>query len=491
MEDISELSLSRLQRALADGELTSSRLTAMYLQRIAGVRAPGGAPLNAVREVNPDALAIAAGLDRERREGRIRSPLHGIPILIKDNIGSADAMRTTAGVHALADLRTPFDAAVVRRLRAAGAVLLGKCNCPDFCDYMASTMPSGHSTTGGTVGHPYGMSYGRGGGSSTGVAAAVAASLAGAGVGSETQNSIQAPCANSSVVGIKPTVGLVSRAGMVPLAISQDTAGPIARSVRDAAMLLTVIAGPDIADTMTLSALGTPCADYAVHCVDGALAGARIGVARREFFGREGKALHDAVVYRAIAAMRAAGAVIVDPADIPSAPELMPLASRVFRSDFKVGLNAFLERCGDRTTMRSMRHIIEHNERHGALAIPYGQDLLLAADATAGDWSEAEYLADRARDIRLSRSEGIDRALAMHGLDAIVAPMDHASKITGKAGYPAVTVPCGYVDDGPGKGAPVGLTFIGAAWSEARLIGIAHAFEQCVAARRAPALPVA
>ncbi len=488
MDDIVELSVGRLQAALASGELTSARLTEMYLKRIDSVRVPGGAPLNAVRETNPDALSIAAALDRERQEGRIRSPLHGMPILLKDNIGSADAMRTTVGVHALGDLRTPFDAAVVARLRAAGAVVLGKCNCPDFCDYMASTMPSGHSTTGGTIGHPYGMSYGRGGGSSTGVAAAVAASLAAAGVGSETQNSIQAPCSNSSLAGIKPTVGLVSRAGMAPLAISQDTAGPIARSVRDAAILLSVIAGPDMLDTMTLSAAGALHPDYSRYCVDGALAGARIGVARREFFGREGKALHDAVANRAIAAMRDAGALIVDPADIPSAPELMPLASRVFRTDFKAGLNAFLQRCGDRTAMHSMRHIVEYNQRHGMAAIPYGQDLLLAAQETAGDWSEPEYHADRARDIRLSRAEGIDRALAAHELDAIVVPMDHASKLTGKAGYPAVTVPCGYVGEGPGKGAPVGLTFIGTAWSEPKLIGMAHAFEQCVAARRPPQL---
>lgn len=386
MDAIKELSICDLQNALAAANVTSVRLTEMYLERIRTVRGPAGTPLNAVREINPDALAIAAELDRERQQGRIRSPLHGIPILVKDNIGSADSMRTTAGVHALADLRTPFDATVVRRLRAAGAVLLGKCNCPDFCDYMASTMPSGHSTTGGSIGHPYGMAYGRGGGSSTGVAAAVAASLGAAGVGSETQNSIQAPCSNSSLAGIKPTVGLVSRAGMVPLAISQDTAGPIARSVKDAAILLSAIAGPDAMDTMTLSSAGALRADYSAFCVEGALVGARIGVARREFFGREGKALHDAVLNRAIEVLQAAGAIVVDPADIASATEVMPLLSRVFRTDFKVGLNAFLERCADRTAMRSMRHIVEYNEKHAALAIPYGQDLLLAADATAGDW---------------------------------------------------------------------------------------------------------
>lgn len=482
MTDIVELPLTQVQAALASGAASSEQLTGLYLERIAR----SGPVLNAVRETNPDALAIAAGLDRERREGRVRSPLHGVPLLLKDNIGTDDAMRTTAGVHAFADLRTPFDAAVARKLRAAGAVLLGKCNCPDFCDYMASTMPSEHSTTGGIIGHPYnashGQRYGRGGGSSTGVASAVAASLAAGGIGSETQNSIQAPSCNSSLVGIKPTVGLVSRAGMIPLAATQDTAGPIARSVKDAAILLSAIAGPDFEDSITLAGLGALHLDYSRFCVDTALIGARIGVARREFFGREGKAGIDAAVNKAIAAMHEAGALIVDPADIPSAPQVMPMLSRVFRTDFKAGLNAFLARCGERTRMRAMRDIVAHNEAHGTAAIPYGQDLLLAAEATAGDWSEPGYHLDRARDIRLTRAEGIDRVLAQHALDAIVVPMDHASKFTGKSGYPAVSVPCGYTEDG----APVGITFIGTAWSELRLIAIAHAFEQATRARRAP-----
>ena len=482
MPDVTELSISDLQEKLASSELSAEEATALYIDRIENFSV-AGRKLNAVRAINPQALSIAADLDRERREGRVRSPLHGVPILLKDNMGTDDEMTTTVGVKALESLRTPFDAGIARRLRAAGAVILGKCNCPDFCDYLSSTMPSGHSTTGGTIEHPYGLEYGRGGGSSTGVVAAVATSMAAAGVGSETQNSIQAPCCNSAVVGIKPTVGLVSRAGMIPLAVTQDTAGPVARSVRDAAILLSVIAGPDLDDSVTLTGLGALEADYSAFCVESALTGARIGVARRGFFGRDGKAEIDDVVDAAIASMHSAGAVVVEAADVPTAEIVLPMTSRVFRTDFKAGLNDFLARCGDRTEMRDMRHIVDFNEANGGVAIPFGQDLLLAAERTVGDWSEAEYHADRARDLRLCREEGIDHTLRSHDLDAIVVPMDHAAKLTGKAGYPAVSVPCGFTRDG----APVGLTFVGTAWSEAKLIALAFAFEHVTAARRPPA----
>lgn len=478
-----ELTIADVHEAFASGQMSSELLTASLLAWIDRLHRQEP-KLNCLREVNPQALAQAAAADRKRREGGDHGPLLGVPLVLKDNMGTKDAMKTTAGVHAIAELRTPFDATVVSRLRTAGAIVLAKASCPDFCDYMASTMPSSHSTTGGSISHPYGLCYGRGGGSSTGVAAAVASGMALAGLGSETQNSIQAPASNTSLVGIKPTVGLVSRAGILPLAITQDTAGPIAKSVRDAAILLSAIAGPDLADSITLSALGAVRPDYSRYCIDSALEGARIGVPRTGFFGHEGKDAVDALVNKAIAAMHEAGAVIVDPAEIATASAVLPIASRVFRTDFKVGLNAFLARCGSGSSMRTMRDIVLHNERVGPEAIPYGQDLLLAAEATAGDWSEREYHADRARDLRLCRQEGIDRTLIQFHLDALVVPMDHAAKLTGKAGYPAVSVPCGYTPEG----APVGLTFIGAAWSEPRLIGIAHAFETISGARRPPAL---
>jgi len=267
----------------------------------------------------------------------------------------------------------------------------------------------------------------------------------------------------------------------VPLATTQDTAGPIARSVRDAALLLSVLAGPDPEDTITYSALGFHHQDYSRFCVESALSGARLGVARRGFFGREGKAEWDALVDKALVALHEAGAQIVDPADIPTASIVMPMLSRVFRTDFKAGLNAFLARCGDRTPVRNMADVIAHNLANPA-AIPFGQDLLLAAEATAGDWSEPGYHADRARDLRLTRAEGIDAVMAAHELDALVVPMDHAAKFTGKAGYPAISVPCGYTSEGD----PAGVTFIGPAFSEPRLIGIAYAFEQATRLRRAP-----
>lgn len=483
MTDITELSISDLQEHLASGALSSEQITAQYLDRIEGL-SKHGPTFNAVRETNPDALKIAAELDREKQTGRTRSALHGVPILLKDNTGTNDAMKTTAGAKALETLRTPFDATIVTKLRTAGAVVLGKCSCPDFCDYMSSTMPSEHSTTGGTIGHPYGFRYGRGGGSSTGVAAAVAASMAAAGIGSETQNSIQAPSCNSAVVGIKPTVGLVSRAGMVPLAISQDTAGPIARNVKDAAILLSAIAGPDLGDSLTLTGLGAIKSDYSAFCVDSALVGARIGIARAEFFGGEGMSEFDGAVEKAIYAMHDAGALIIDPADILTAAVVGPLTSSVFRTDFKAGLNEFLRRCRERTNMRDMRAIVDFNETNGVAAIPYGQDLVRAAECTHGDWSEPQYHADRARDLRLCRDEGIDQTLRSHRLDAIAVPMDHVAKITGKSGYPAVSVPCGYTSDG----APIGITFVGSAWSEAKLIALAYALEQILKVRRPPIL---
>jgi amidase len=481
MIDFQQVTLSELQEALSTGETTSVALTQAYLDRIETLDRAGPA-LNAIREVNGDALEIAATSDRERAGGQVRSPLHGIPILLKDNIGTADGMRTTVGVHALADLRTPFDAHLAVRLRAAGAILIGKANCPDFCDYMASTMPSSHSTTGGTIGDPYGIGYQRGGGSSTGVASAVAAGLVPAGIGSETQNSIQAPCSNTSVVGIKPTLGLVSRSGVAPLAITQDTAGPIARTVKDAAMLLSIVAGPDFADSITLGGLGAIHRDYSIFCDRTGLVGTRIGIPRRGFFGREGKQDIDKVVEAGLRALHDSGALLVDPAEIPSALTVMPMMSLVFRTDFKAGLNAFLRACGPDSPVHTMADIVVHNLKHGAKAIPFGQDLLLAAEATAGDWSEPAYHRDRARDIRLTRAEGIDAVLQEHRLDALAVPMDFGAKFTGKAGYPAVTVPCGYCPDG----SPVGITFIGTAWSEPKLISIAYAFEQETRARRAP-----
>jgi amidase len=356
------------------------------------------------------------------------------------------------------------DATLVRKLKLAGAVVVGKACIPDFADYMSDHMPSGYcGAVNGFVRHPVpGEAYGRGGGSSVGVACAVAIGLAPVGIGSETQNSIQAPCCNSGVVGIKPTVGLVSRAGMVPLAISQDTAGPIARTVRDACAVLSVIAGPDIEDLATLTGAGP--IDYTAFCE---VAGfPRIGVVRGFAMWEEKTAYaeHCLVVENALRNLELAGAELVN-AEIATADEVSDLKSSVFRTEFKAGLNAFLGTWAEPSAVKSMAEVVAFNTANPE-AIPYGMTLLEASNATRGDLSEVAYREDRARDLRMCRGEGIDACLAKFGVDVLVAPMDRAAKMLGKAGYPAVSIPCGHT---PG-GVPVGITFFGTAFSEPMLI---------------------
>lgn len=466
------LSIADINRAMADGRLSAASLTQHFLDRI-GKLNQAGPQLNAVRELNPQALEIAAQLDAERAAGNVRGPLHGLPVLLKDNIATGDGMACTAGSLALADLRPRQDAELVRRLRTAGAVILGKCNMTEFADYLADIMPSEFSSAGGVVRHPHGKRYDRGGGSSVGPACAVAAGLCVAAIGSETQNSIQTPASQSGVVGIKPTVGLVSRAGVVPLAISQDTAGPLARSVADAAALLSALAGVDLGDSLTLNAAPYIDADYA-RCLDPhALHGARIGVPRQVYFGRPGQEATEAVIEHAIATLRTAGAIIVDPADVPTAHEVARLRSSVFAREFKAGLTAFLAGQGDQAPVKTLADVIAFNAAHPEQCLRYGQ--LLAENANrSGSLDDRTYHADRLRDITLTRELGIDAVCRQYGLDALVTPGGAAAKLTGKSGYPAVTVPAGFADDGN----PVGLSFIGPAFSEPRLIALAHAFEQ-------------
>lgn len=465
-------SIDDLGRAMAGSRLSSAELTQHFLDRISTLNHAGLA-LNAVREVNPQALDIANSLDDERRAGHVRGPLHGIPVLLKDNIATGDGMACTAGSLALADLRPRQDAELVRRLRAAGAVILGKCNMTEFADYLADVMPSEFSSAGGVVRHPHGKRYDRGGGSSVGPACAVAAGLCVAAIGSETQNSIQTPASQSGVVGIKPTVGLVSRAGVVPLAISQDTAGPLARSVADAAALLSALAGVDLGDSLTLVASPYLQADYARFLDSQALHGARVGVPRQVYFGRPGQEAAEAVFEEAIGTLRAAGAIIVDPADVSTAHEVGRLRSSVFAREFKAGLNAFLAGQGNAAPVRTLADIIAFNAAHAQQCLQYGQLLAENADRSGG-LDDPAYHADRLRDITLTRTLGIDAVCRQYGVDALITPGGAAAKLTGKAGYPAITVPAGFTADG----SPVGLSFIGPAFSEPRLIALAHAFEQ-------------
>lgn len=476
-----ELPIATLQARMAEGALTARALTQHYLDRIARIDRDGPR-LNAVRELNPQALAEADAADAARAAGQTCGRLHGIPVLLKDNIATA-GMACAAGSLALATLRPHTDAHLVSRLRAAGAVILGKANLTEFADYLADVMPAEFSAAGGVVRHPYGQRYGRGGGSSIGPACAVAAGLCAAAVGSETQNSLQTPARDSAVVAIKPTVGLVSRAGIVPLAISQDTAGPMARSVADAAAVLDVLAGADLADTLTLPASARRAADYALAPDPHALQGARIGVPRRRYFDRDGAQRHEAVTKRALATLREAGAIVVDPADIPSADTVAELRSSVFPTEFRAGLNAFLASMGSAAPVQSLAEVIAYNTAHADACLVYGQVLAERAEASAGLDAPA-YRSDRLRDITLSRELGIDAALRAHGLDALVTPAGAAAKMTGKAGYPVVTVPAGFTNDGE----PAGISFIGAAWSERRLIALATAYERAGPPRTAPAL---
>ncbi|MDI3297885.1 MAG: amidase [Bacillota bacterium] len=495
---LEEATLADLQAALDRGELTSLALVRLYLERIALLDRdrPDGSPgLRAVVEVNPDAEAIAAQMDAERRQGRVRGPLHGIPFLVKENIETGDRMLTTAGSLALAGAPAPRDATVVERLRAAGAVLLGKANLSEWANFRSTRSISGWSARGGQTRNPYALDRSPSG-SSSGSAAAVAANLCAAALGTETDGSIVSPSSACGVVGLKPTVGLTSRAGVVPIAHSQDTVGPIARTVRDAALLLSAIAGADERDPATRAAAGRAPAEYTRFLEEQDLRGLRIGVARRGFWGFSEKA--DAVCEEALRVLRELGAELVDPADLPSSARYKEddAEMTVLLYEFKADLEAYLAgRPG--IAVRTLRDLIAWNEEHAAEEMPFfGQELFLMA-AEKGPLTEPAYVEARARSRRLGGEEGIDAALRRHRLDALVAPgggpawlIDPVNGDRGawgssgpaaRAGYPLITVPAGFV-----RGLPVGITFMGTAWSEPTLLRIAHAFEQATRVRRPP-----
>jgi len=489
-----EATVAGLQEAMGAGRLTARELTELYLERIAAAdRGPDG--LNSVIEVNPEAAAIAAERDAERAAGRARGPLHGIPVLLKDNIDTADGMRTSAGSLALAEHTARADAHLVRRLRDAGAVILGKTNLSEWANFRSSRSTSGWSARGGQTRNPYAPERNPCG-SSSGSGAAVSANLAAVAVGTETDGSIVCPASTCGVVGIKPTLGLVSRVGVIPIAHSQDTAGPMARTVADAAALLGALAGPDPRDAATGARDAVFAGDYARFLDPDGLRGARLGVARAYFGFHPGV---DRVLAAALAAMRQAGAVLVDPADLPASGPYEADELEVLLYEFKADLDAYLAQAGPGAAVRSLAELIAFNEEHREREMPhFGQELFERAQAK-GPLTDSAYRDALARCRRLARAEGIDAALRRHRLDALVAPSngpawltdpvngDHfvggSSTPAAVAGYPAVTVPAGFV-----SGLPVGVTFFGAAWSEGTLLRCAHAFEQATRARRAPAL---
>ena len=490
--ELNEASVGQLQDWMSGGRYTSRRLVELYLDRISQIDS-AGPQLRSVIEINPDALAIADALDEERRTKGARGPLHGIPVLIKDNIDTGDRMLTTAGSLALEGAPAPRDAFVVERLRQAGVVILGKTNLSEWANFRSLKSTSGWSARGGLVKNPYVLDRNPCG-SSSGTGAAIAASLAAVGVGTETDGSIVCPSSVNALVGIKPTVGLVSRSGIIPISYSQDTAGPMARTVADAAVLLIAMTGVDPRDPATAS-VPSARADYVAALNAGALQGARIGVARAQFFGYSPPA--DRLVDAAIAEMKAKGATIVDPADITTAARLDACEIEVLLYEFKAGVNTYLTSRGPGVPVHSLKELIAFNERERAREMPhFGQELFVRAEQK-GPLTTREYLDARSTCRDLARDRGIDAVMTMHGLDAIIAPTlgpawptdllngDHflgaSSTPAAVAGYPSITVPAGYVGE-----LPIGISFIGRAWSEARLIGLAHAYEQATMHRRPP-----
>ena len=490
-----EASIDDLQKAMQAGRLTSKQVTQQYLDRIQSID-KSGPTVNAIIEVNPDALAEAEKLDAERKARGPRGPLHGIPVLLKDNIATADRMQTTAGSLALVGAKPPRDAFVVTRLREAGAVILGKANLSEWSNMRSSRPSSGWSSRGGLTRNPYALDRSASG-SSSGSAAAVAASLGAVALGTDTDGSIVSPASANNVVGIRPTVGLVSRAGVVPISVSQDAVGPMARSVRDAAIVLEAIAGTDPGDKSSAEA-GKHRAEYTKSLDRNALRGARLGVVRNQFAGRND--LQAAEVEKALAVLKAQGAVLVDVTGIPTAEQLGDNELTVMLYELKNNLDAYLEEYGRGSPVKSLADVIAFNEREKAKVMPwFGQEHLIAAQAK-GRLDSPEYLKARGEGLRLARDEGIDKVLKEHKLDALVAPtaglpwMNDLVKgdassggFTAQAavaGYPHVTVPAGFV-----QGLPIGLSFVGTAWSEARLIGLAYAFEQATRHRRAPTYP--
>ncbi len=487
-----EATIAQLQEAMQTGKLTARSLVENYLGRIEAVDKHGPA-VNAVIELNPDALSIAAALDEERRKKGSRGPLHGIPILIKDNIDTADRMMTTAGSLALVGSIPAKDSFVVQRLRAAGAVILGKTNLSEWANFRSSHSTSGWSGRGGLTRNPYVLDRNPCG-SSSGSGVAVAANLCAAAIGTETDGSIVCPSSTNSIVGIKPTLGLVSRAGIIPIAHSQDTAGPMARTVADAAILLGALTGVDPRDPVTRESSGKALTDYTKFLDPNGLSGARLGIARK-FFGFHDQV--DKLMEAAIAAMKQLGAIIIDPADIPTQGKFDDSEFEVLLYEFKADLNAYLQSLGPAAPVKSLQEIIAFNEKHRDQEMPFfGQDIFIKAEAK-GPLTDSAYREALAQNQRLARKEGIDAVMQQHQLDAMIAPTggpawttdlvngDHFtggfSSAAAVAGYPHITVPAGYVN-----GLPVGISFFGRAYSEPVLIKLAYAFEQATKHRRPP-----
>jgi amidase len=490
--ELNELSITDLSARMRAGKLTARALAEKYLARIETIDRKG-LTLGSVIEVNSDALEAAESLDKERAARGERGLLHGIPVLIKDNIDTADRMATTAGSLALVGSKPPRDAFLVARLRAAGAVILGKTNLSEWANARCSYSTSGWSGRGGLTKNPYALDRNPSG-SSSGSGTAVAANLCTVAIGTETDGSILSPSAVAGLVGFKPTVGLVSRSGVIPISHSQDTAGPMTRTVRDAAILLSAIVGIDPVDPATEESRGR-ANDYTAGLDDDGLKGARIGVARN-FFGFHEAV--DAIIAGSLEAMKEKGATLVETTELPKADAFSSAESTLFQYEMKAGLNAYFARLGPKSPMRTVQDVVAFNEMHADRELRYfGQDTFIKM-AARGPLSSYEYLEALAKCRRITRTEGIDAVMDKLKLDAIVAPCGGPAWVTdllagdrymggdiisvaAVAGYPSVTVPAGFW-----FGLPLGLGFIGRAWSEGKLFKLAHAFEKATQIRQPP-----
>jgi amidase len=490
--EFDELTIADLQDAVKSGKHSTRSITEKYLARIDQMDKQGPA-INSVIELNPDALAIADALDKERKDKGLRGPLHGIPVLIKDNIDTADKMMTTAGSLALLGSKPSKDSTVAQKLREAGAVILGKTNLSEWANIRSGHSTSGWSGRGGQTKNPYALDRNPCG-SSSGSGAAVSANLCVAAIGTETDGSIVCPSSSNGLVGIKPTVGLVSRTGIIPISHSQDGAGPMCRTVRDAAIVLGVLTGIDEQDVATSDSREHSYTDYLQFLKADGLRGARIGVVRKTFGFNEKV---DKVLEDALDTMKKQGAILVDPAPIETAGKFGDSEFTVLLYELKADLNAYLARLGPNAPVKTLKDIIDFNERNRETEMPYfGQDTFVKAQEK-GPLTTQEYLDALAKNHQLARKEGIDATMDKNNLDALIGPTggpawltDHingdsfgggSSSAAAVAGYPNITVPAGFV-----QGLPVGISFFGRAWSEPVLIRLAFAFEQATNVRKPP-----
>jgi len=489
-----EWTIAELQEKMESGELTARQISELYLQRIEAFDKDGPV-INSIIELNPDALEIAGQLDEERKAGKLRGPLHGIPVLLKDNIDTHDKMQTTAGSLALEGNYAAKDAFIVKKLRKAGALILGKTNLSEWANFRGKHSISGWSSRGGLTRNPHSLDRSACG-SSSGSGAAIAANLATIAVGTETDGSIICPAQTNGIVGIKPTLGLLSRSGIIPIAHSQDTPGPMARTVTDAAIMLGVMTGIDKLDSATTSSKKRALKDYTKFLDYEGLKGARIGVARN-MAGTDPRILK--IFELCIEVMKQLGAVIVDPADVPNFDKFGKTEVEVLHYEYKADLNKYLKALGKDVRIHSMENLIKFNEEHADRVLTYfGQEHMIAAQAK-GPLSEKKYKDALAKNLRLTRKDGIDAVMRKHKLDAIITPSGgpawmidlvngdstnwdmESTSPAAVAGYPHITVPAGFV-----FGLPVGISFFGKAWSEASLIKYAFAFEQASQYRRQP-----